>query len=120
MYSSRSFLLTRHRTHKHAILAFYSIRALEMTGEIWHEIQCASLTGGECSCRPKDVHVECRAQAAAHAREVLTLQSRLLAMQEALRTIRTLMVKNWSDNPNWRVGNEHTWCGQIDIAAERA
>jgi hypothetical protein len=45
------------------------------------------------------------------------LTSEVLAL---LREIRRLQTEEWSGNPNWRAGNEHTYAGQRDMIAERA
>lgn len=37
---------------------------------------------------------------------------------QQLEAIRELFRQHWSNNPNWREGNEHTYVGQADIIAE--
>jgi len=39
---------------------------------------------------------------------------------EAARYTRLMLLHNWSDNPNWRKGQEHTYMGLADFALEVA
>jgi hypothetical protein len=41
-------------------------------------------------------------------------------LRVALQKVRWLMRQHWSNNPNWRAGNEHIWTGQADVVAEAA
>lgn len=39
---------------------------------------------------------------------------------EAAKKARDLMRRHWSDNPNWRQGQEHTYMGRMDIILQAA
>ncbi|WP_333674878.1 hypothetical protein [Glutamicibacter sp.] len=59
----------------------------------------------------------------ASIKDCLSLRARLEKAErvvEAARETRDLLLKNWSDNLNWRKGQEHTYLGQMDILLESA
>ena len=85
----------------------------QTTTDFTHE--WANRHDGECECVPfrPSIAIDCHCYRR-------WLEGRLGEMTAALHEIRQLLYHNWSDNPKWRDGNEHTWVGKADLVAERA
>ncbi len=48
------------------------------------------------------------------------LIQQLREARKAMSEVRRLLQLHWSDNPNWRQGQEHTYMGRMDIILQAA